>query len=58
LAPWPIASAQPYPASYRQEHLHIEATKRMQAQLAAQVKPQTPVIVPIIINPGISTVRK
>jgi len=36
----------------------IEATKRMQAHLAEQVKPQPPVIVPIIINPGINTVRK
>ena len=35
-----------------------EATERMQAHLAEQVKPQQPVIVPIIINPGISTVRK
>jgi hypothetical protein len=35
-----------------------EATGRMQAHLAEQVKPQQPVIVPIIINPGISTVRK
>jgi hypothetical protein len=35
-----------------------KATERMQAHLAEQVKPQQPVIVPIIINPGISTVRK
>jgi integrase len=35
-----------------------EATERMQAHLAEQVKPQQPVIVPIIINPGIGTVRK
>jgi hypothetical protein len=35
-----------------------EATERMQAHLAEQVKPQQLVIVPIIINPGISTVRK
>ena len=35
-----------------------EATERMQAHLAEQVKPQQPVIVPIIINPAISTVRK
>jgi len=32
-----------------------EATERMQAHLADQVKPQQPVIVPIIINPGVRT---
>jgi integrase len=35
-----------------------EATERMQAHLAEQLKPPHPVIVPVIINPGISTIRK